>query len=140
VHSRESKNCFKTPLKKTQNPDSAAAERRQNQGFGWVHLSFASGAGFAHATRKTEFGNLQKWDALFWFLGQYLSLSNWSFDYFLNSAAKRSRRERFAANLILAPIFPETLTESAFREKSAQFNQKSSMQCNAIIKTNRSFV
>jgi hypothetical protein len=28
--------------------------------------------------------------------------------------------------LILAPIFPETLTASAFQEKSAQFSQKSS--------------
>jgi hypothetical protein len=30
---------------------------------GGVHLSLACSAGFAHATRKTEFGNLQKWDA-----------------------------------------------------------------------------
>jgi hypothetical protein len=52
-------------------------------------------------------------------------LSNWSFDYFPHSAAKRSLRERFAANLILAPIFLETLTESAFQEKSARFSQKS---------------
>jgi hypothetical protein len=44
----------------------------------------------------------------------------------ISSAAKRSRRERFAANLMLAPIFPETLTQSAFQEKSAQFSQKSS--------------
>jgi hypothetical protein len=53
-------------------------------------------------------------------------LSSWTFDYFPYSAAKRSLRERFAANLILAPIFPETLTQSAFQEKSAQFSQKSS--------------
>jgi hypothetical protein len=43
-----------------------------------------------------------------------------------HSAAKRSLRERFAANLILAPIFFETLTASAFQKKSAQFSQKSS--------------
>jgi hypothetical protein len=53
-------------------------------------------------------------------------LSNWSFDYFFCNAAKRSRRERFAASLFLAPIFPETLTESAFQEKSALLSQKSS--------------
>jgi hypothetical protein len=50
----------------------------------------------------------------------------WTFDYFPYSAAKRSRRERFAADLILAPIFLETLTASAFPEKSARFSQKSS--------------
>jgi hypothetical protein len=55
-------------------------------------------------------------------------LRNWSFDYFLHNAAKRSLRERFAAYLILAPIFPETLTQSAFQEKSAQFSQKSSKE------------
>jgi hypothetical protein len=50
---------------------------------------------------------------------------NWSFDYLLHNAAKRSLRERFAAYLVLAPIFPETLTPSAFQEKSARFSQKS---------------
>ena len=55
-------------------------------------------------------------------------LSNWTFDYFPYSAAKRSRRERFAANFILAPIFLETLTQSAFQEESAQFSQKSSKE------------
>jgi hypothetical protein len=50
----------------------------------------------------------------------------WSFDYFLYNAAQPSLRERCAAYLILAPIFPETLTASAFQGKSAQFSQKSS--------------
>jgi hypothetical protein len=50
----------------------------------------------------------------------------WRFDYFSNNAAKRSRRERFAAYLFLASIFPEKLTASAFQEKLTQFSQKSS--------------
>jgi hypothetical protein len=50
----------------------------------------------------------------------------WTFDYFFYNAAKRPLRGRFAAYLVLAPIFPETLTQSAFQEKSAQFSQKSS--------------
>ena len=54
------------------------------------------------------------------------SARNWTFDYFAYNAAKRSLRERFAANLILAPIFSETMTESAFQKKSARFSQKSS--------------
>jgi hypothetical protein len=54
------------------------------------------------------------------------TLSDWTFDYFFYNAAKRPLRGRFAAYLILAPIFPETLTQSAFQEKSAQFSQKSS--------------
>jgi hypothetical protein len=51
--------------------------------------------------------------------------TNWTFDYFFYNAAKRPLRGRFAAYLVLAPIFPETLTASAFQEKSAQFSQKS---------------
>jgi hypothetical protein len=47
---------------------------------------------------------------------------------FPDNAAKRSLRERFAAYLFLAPIFPEKLTASAFQEKSAQFSQKSSKE------------
>jgi hypothetical protein len=62
------------------------------------------------------------WDFILWQAPNY-----WTFDYFPYSAAKRSRRERFAANLILAPIFLETLTQSAFQEKSARFSQKSSI-------------
>jgi hypothetical protein len=50
---------------------------------------------------------------------------HWSFDYFPCNAAKRSLRERFAASLVLAPIFPEALTQTALQEKSAQFSQKS---------------
>jgi hypothetical protein len=50
----------------------------------------------------------------------------WSFDYFFCNAAKRSLRERFAANLFLAPFFSETLTPSAFQKKMAHFSQKSS--------------
>jgi hypothetical protein len=53
-----------------------------------------------------------------------VQLSNWSFDYFFCNAAKRPHRGRFAAYLVLAPIFPETLTQSAFQEKSVQFSQK----------------
>jgi hypothetical protein len=53
-------------------------------------------------------------------------VDNWRFDYFSCNAAKRPLRGRFAAYLVLAPIFPETLTASAFQEKSAQFSQKSS--------------
>jgi hypothetical protein len=51
--------------------------------------------------------------------------NNWSFDYFFHNAAKRPRRRRFAAYLVLSPIFSETLTPSAFQKKSAQFSQKS---------------
>lgn len=50
----------------------------------------------------------------------------WSFDHFVCDAAKRPLRWRFAAYLVLAPIFPETLTESVFQEKSAQLSQKPS--------------
>jgi hypothetical protein len=39
----------------------------------------------------------------------------------LCDAAKRSLRERLAAYLILALIFSETLTQSVFQRKSAQF-------------------
>jgi hypothetical protein len=39
---------------------------------------------------------------------------------------KRPLRGRFTASLILALIFSETLTASAFQKKSAQFSQKSS--------------
>ncbi len=53
-------------------------------------------------------------------------VSNWSFDYFFYNAVKRSHRERFTAYLFLALISPETLTQSAFQEKSAQLSQKSS--------------
>jgi hypothetical protein len=63
----------------------------------------------------------------FWGLNFFRAhLLDWTFDYFPCSAAKRSLRECFAANLILVPIFPETLTQSAFQEKSAQFSQKAS--------------
>jgi hypothetical protein len=56
----------------------------------------------------------------------FCGLINWTFDYCPYNAAKRSRRERFAANLILAPIFSETLAAPAFQKKSARFSQKSS--------------
>jgi hypothetical protein len=36
-------------------------------------------------------------------------LTNWSFDYFPCNAAKRPLRGRFAAYLILAPIFSKSL-------------------------------
>ncbi len=49
----------------------------------------------------------------------------WTFDYFFYNAAKRPLRARFAASLILVPIFSETLMQSAFQEQSAQFSQKS---------------
>jgi hypothetical protein len=56
--------------------------------------------------------------------------ANWTFDYFFCNffcnAAKRPLKGRFAAYLVLALIFPETLTASAFQGKSAQFSQKSS--------------
>ncbi len=51
----------------------------------------------------------------------------WSFDYFFYNAAKRSRRERFAAYWVLASIFPETPAASAFQEKLARFSQNSSL-------------
>jgi hypothetical protein len=50
----------------------------------------------------------------------------WSFDYLFCNAAKRSLQERFAAYLILAPIFSETLAAPVFQKKSARFSQKSS--------------
>jgi hypothetical protein len=57
----------------------------------------------------------------------FTNVGCWTFDYFPCSAAKRSRRERFAANLMLAPIVLEKLTQKVFQEQSAQFSQKSSL-------------
>jgi hypothetical protein len=58
----------------------------------------------------------------------FFATTYWTFDYFSYNIAKRSLRERFAANLILAPIFSETLALPAFQKKSARFSQKSSTQ------------
>jgi hypothetical protein len=51
-----------------------------------------------------------------------------------------SLQKRFAAYLIFALLFPETLMQLAFQEKAAQFSQKSSKTGTLINPQNTEFL